>query len=314
MADVRIPKLRDNSPQAFEDWSKKINRFLGFILYNLDSDNVIESLRAKKADIAELLAGSIRADQIDASFGRIQTAQIEDLIVGPSGNVQLASDARLSWLNIDDKPYIPPEYTDMDALAAIQATYIDANGVWTPNVYATHISTLLGKITTAMIENLIVGSNVQMGPGAYISWANVTGQPYIPQNAEDVGAKPYDWYPGISDVTGLPGRLTYIDGGGIYTHTIYADQINTAGLGAEKIYKPGYPNDYASISGDYADLTLYYGNNPYFKIYNDGVGSIDLQRYGVAKLSFAPYDTRPLGAWNFSEASVTGLSVVAKFS
>lgn len=35
-------------------------------------------------------------------------------------------------------------------------------------------------ITTAKIEKLIVGTNVEMGPNAYISWENVTNQPYIP--------------------------------------------------------------------------------------------------------------------------------------
>jgi phage minor structural protein len=73
-----------------------------------------------------------------------------------------------------------------------------------------------------------------------ISWGNVTDQPFIPQNAGDVGAKPYDWLPAYGDITGLKpptnadntigtigaNRLTYIDGNGIYTGTLTAQQIN----------------------------------------------------------------------------------------
>jgi phage minor structural protein len=73
-----------------------------------------------------------------------------------------------------------------------------------------------------------------------ISWNNVTDQPNIPETAEDVGAKPYDWLPAYGDITGIKpptnadntfgtigsNRLTYIDGSGIYTGTLTAQQIN----------------------------------------------------------------------------------------
>lgn len=40
-------------------------------------------------------------------------------------------------------------------------------------------------IDTALIETLVVGGNVTMGPDAYISWANVTDQPTIPTQYTD---------------------------------------------------------------------------------------------------------------------------------
>ncbi|WP_274362764.1 phage tail protein [Paenibacillus thermotolerans] len=75
------------------------------------------------------------------------------------------------------------------------------------------------KISTAMIESLVVGNNVQMGPNATISWGKVTDQPFIPQNAADVGAL----------ATNSP-MLTYIGPTGIYTGTLNANQINVGVL------------------------------------------------------------------------------------
>lgn len=72
------------------------------------------------------------------------------------------------------------------------------------------------KITTAMIENLVVGSNVTMGSNVTINWGTqVTGKPFIPQNASDVGALPSN-----------SQRLTYIDAYGLYTGTVEANKIN----------------------------------------------------------------------------------------
>jgi hypothetical protein len=39
-------------------------------------------------------------------------------------------------------------------------------------------------ISTALIEDLIVGGNVTIGPDARISWSQVTNQPYIPTSAD----------------------------------------------------------------------------------------------------------------------------------
>ena len=98
----------------------------------------------------------------------------------------------LVWNAISGKPDIPSV-----ALAAIKSTYMDANGIWTPQVYATKINTLYGKIRVGLIEDLVVGSNVIMGPDAKITWANVTNGP----------------------------NLTYIDGQGLYTGTVQANKI-----------------------------------------------------------------------------------------
>lgn len=47
---------------------------------------------------------------------------------------------------------------------------------------ANKITTNLAKIKTAQIENLVVGTNVTMGPNATIKWAKVEDQPFIPND------------------------------------------------------------------------------------------------------------------------------------
>ena len=85
------------------------------------------------------------------------------------------------------------------ALAKINATYIDVNGIWTPSVYAQNISTITAKISTAQIETLTVGSNVVMGVNAEISWKNVT-------NVELGGL---NYYGESTSISGILGQ-TYI--------------------------------------------------------------------------------------------------------
>lgn len=67
--------------------------------------------------------------------------------------------------------------------------------------------------------NLSLKGNITMTGGS-INWENIN-----PPTASDVGAKPYDWNPAISDVTSLSGMLTWIDQNGIYTGTLTAQQI-----------------------------------------------------------------------------------------
>lgn len=45
------------------------------------------------------------------------------------------------------------------------------------SIKASQIDVATGRITAAQIETLTVGSNVQMGPNAYITWGNVTNIP-----------------------------------------------------------------------------------------------------------------------------------------
>lgn len=172
--------------------------------------------------------------------------------------------------------------------------------------------TTSNKISTQIIEDLVVGGNVRMGENATISWGNVTNQPYIPRTAIDVGA-----------LASSSPMLTNITSNGIYTGTINANQINagkinaalidTTNLAAQKIYQQGYSNNYAIVGGSYGDLKLYYAGVNYFTVYNN-IDSVSLQHNGKDYLVFSSVTgySHPKGTWDFSTTNVIGL--VAKFA
>lgn len=177
-----------------------------------------------------IITGKIKANQIDVSLGKITTAQIESLIVGT--NVSMGSNATISWSNVTNQPTILTG-TDVTTITnntistttvlaqnlkvnsaniegTITADTVKSTWIYTGRITASQINAAYGKITTAQIENLIVGTNVTMGSNASISWNNVTNQPNIPKG-------------------------TYIDANGIYTGNISATQITTGSMSADRI-------------------------------------------------------------------------------
>lgn len=156
--------------------------------------------------IDNIFKGNGQLSGYNIEVGSISANKIKtnELVVGD--NITMGPNARISWGQVTNQPNIA-----QIALDKINATYIDVNGVWTPNVYAKNISTINGKITTAQIENLVVGGNVTMGPNATISWNNVTNQPNI--GSEALAA----WR--------NSGYATYITSSGVYTGTVHANKI-----------------------------------------------------------------------------------------
>jgi hypothetical protein len=135
MAQIKIPEIRpsgtiEGKVDALYDAYFVMRKFMTYYLSgNLDEENVV---RAQEAVIANVLAGTIKADQIDVTEGKILAAQIETLTVGD--NVEMGPNATISWSKVTERPSIPSQYTDAMALDAWEnsdyATYIDANGVY----------------------------------------------------------------------------------------------------------------------------------------------------------------------------------------
>ncbi len=94
------------------------------------------------------------------------------------------------------------------------------------SVEAENITTENGKIKTAQIEDLFIGTggNVTFGEGATISWAMVSDPPTIPSSAGDVGSLPTNWV-----------GTTYINENGVYTGEIVANQITAGTLSSATI-------------------------------------------------------------------------------
>jgi hypothetical protein len=157
-------------------------------LYNNVSISRDYGFRAERSDKlarATLGGGQISLDSGDGA-GNYTPAVYFDVVThkykfigdivmeGGSISWDTVEKPNVSWDSVTDKPDIGDV-----ALGRINSTYMDANGIWTPKVYATNISALLGKITVAQIEQLEVGTNVTMGPNASISWSQVSSRPNI---------------------------------------------------------------------------------------------------------------------------------------
>lgn len=98
-----------------------------------------------------------------------------------------------------------------------RTTLITDTGIYTGTVTTNQIIAGSAKISTALIEDLVVGGNVQMGPNASISWGQVTGKPSNIYNPAYI-------------------KETYIDSTTILAPTITAgvltgSKIQTAGAG-----------------------------------------------------------------------------------
>lgn len=163
---------------------------------------------------------------------------------------------------------------NLDEDQVYRAGSVVTDWVYANKIEAKQIDVTEGRITTAQIEDLIVGGNVTMGPGATISWGNVSGRP----------------------------NTTYIDAYGIYTGTVQANQINTAGLSAEKIYQAGYPNNYAYIGGVGSGLILKKSGSTYFAIDDYGSQTNFYGHDGTNFLSSSGSSTSPNGEWDFISA------------
>lgn len=241
--------------------------------------------------------------------------------------------ADLVWEKLSNKPQDLVTFTDLlwekiigapdipsVALQAIKSTYIDAYGVWTPSVYATRINTLYGKISTSLIENLVVGSNVTMGPYATISWANVSNKPTIP--ATDAWGK-IDW----SIINNKP-NTTYIDSNGVYTGTVAADKIigtftlaqyskvekelkinngTTSGLSLQGYYGRG-EIDFYTGSGSTGCKTGYINGGSYYEIYTYyGTG---IKLYSAATMNITSGSTMNITSNSSLNISSSGSTVI----
>lgn len=155
-------------------------------------------------------------------------------------------------------------------------------------------------------RQLNLGVNVQMGANATLSWGQVTNQP----TAAALGGL-------MANST----RLTYIDGNGVYTGTLTADQIvagkikadyiDTTNLAAQKVYQQGYPANYVQMGGAYGDLQLHYNGDNYFTVYN-GIDHVSFRHQGKERLTFSEAGdaTFAVGNWDFSSANVKGFTAV----
>ena len=116
------------------DTVMKLRKELDYALSHLDDGN--------------MQPNSISADSINTNT----------LVVGD--NIAMGINAAIAWDNVNGIPsQWPGTLSWQDILACINTTYIDVNGVWTPNVYTQNIVAGTAKISLALIED-IVATNI----------------------------------------------------------------------------------------------------------------------------------------------------------
>lgn len=176
----------------------------------------------------------------------------------------------------------------LDEKNVIRARSVTADWVYAGNVTTDQLIAGEALIETAMIENLIVGANVEMGPDATISWSKVTEAPTIPV---------------------LPTYIksTYIDSTNVVSPNITGGTITsntTINVGTDAIIGN---NLYLGNQSDLLnDKTIYFNNSS--RIIGDG------EKIIISAQVFELSAVYVSGTWNFTNATVTGLSTVAKFA
>jgi len=203
MAEIKLPDIRpaktiEEKLDALYDAYYMMRKWLNYAFSGvLDAENVKEAATVKR----------LTAEQINV---------LDGIILGANATInwgELPSLPTPAQIGARPDTWMP----SADDVGAISSTYIDENGVFTPQVYATNINVLRGKITTAQIENLVVGDNVIMGPNATISWSKITDRPTIPSQYTDAQAL---------NAWKNSGYATWIDANGVYSGAFNGGMFN----------------------------------------------------------------------------------------
>lgn len=260
MAEIKIPEVRpsgtiEGKVDALYDAYFVLRKYMTYYLSgNLDEENVI---RAQEAEIANVLAGIIKADQIDVTEGKIHAAQIETLTVG--NNVTMGPNATISWGQISNPPTAAdigarpddwmPTASDVGALPwntyipvvpiYIKATYIDQANIISPFITG-------GVLTGGTVRTAASGERLSMDSNGLISYNSSNNKSGIAienseygyselnfyQNGMIVGQFMYDSYGGLS-LSGLNDVVMHPRGNWDFSET------TITGLDAGGTYKFG---------------------------------------------------------------------------
>ena len=289
--------------RMLQDAYIRMRKDLEFYLTNLDEENV----------------SRVTTDLLVAGKAKISTALIEDLFIGPGGNVTLSPDATISWEQITGTDEIayrsdiiwgnlgdsPPDLLTQSELTAALTGYV-TTGQMTDALANTlnlgNFSTIITRDYIASM-NLIVGDEILMGANAHIGWLNVDSKPNFSSVAtsgsyNDLSNKPS--IPSDSHIEVLATNITadYLETPNLYTNigTVY------------NLLRIGSP------SSSSTQKSLYFNDSVNFTTQQQYIPG----QYGL-KLSANSFNmdvTHLMGTWNFTDADVTlpsGVSVTAKF-
>lgn len=116
----------------------------------------------------------------------VKDANGKILITLDNKGITLADGVNISWNNISNQPSIPSKTSDLTndsnyttMAAVLEKKYQNSGQV---------VTITKNTVTAAFIKTLglLVGDQIQMGPNAKITWANVTNHPSIPSKTSDL--------------------------------------------------------------------------------------------------------------------------------
>lgn len=198
-------------------------------------------------------------------------------------------------------------------------------------------------------DELVVGTNIAMGPNATIEWANVLNAPSIPtlpsyiqstkitsttiESPHIIGgdikigsgtsvfkADANGIYLGNETFSEAPFRVTP-EGNMTANNAIIQGTFKTSDTGARIEINAGGIISYNSseslhglvVSPGYADIYLYYYGTPIYSVKNI-FGGVSMQYNNIEYLSFGSNGAMPNNVWDFSLATIKNLNVKAKFA
>lgn len=150
--------------------SKQVRLTAGGLGISKDSWNTVKTAVTGDGILAEVIVGLL---------GQFVQLRANQIVVGDYG--ETISDALIgsssTWNNKTTLLTGTGIYTGQVTTNQLIAGTAKIGSALIDTIKASQIDVATGKITAAQIETLTVGSNLQMGPNAYIAWGNVTNIP-----------------------------------------------------------------------------------------------------------------------------------------
>ncbi|MNW34050.1 hypothetical protein D3C74_110190 [compost metagenome] len=224
--------------------------------------------------LALTIEGGLPANQLDPQFkdglvqmGRAYNGVVIDtangLVITTNNNLvrtKLNATEGFSFEKYTSGQWVKELFYDVSKGNLVIRGEIDAQGL---KVKGKDVLTSDDKIKVSVIEDLVVGGNVKMGPNATISWGQVSNQPYIPV------------LPSYIQQTKIGS--TYIESPTISAGTMSATKINGAEIRGGSITS----NTTIDVTTD-----LKVGNNIIIHDYDEDNDDQTIVFYGRGNISF----------------------------
>ena len=166
----------------------------------------------------------------------VKDANGKILITLDNKGITLADGVNISWNNISNHPSIPSKTSDLTndsnyttMAAVLEKKYQNSGQV---------VTITKNTVTAAFIKTLglLVGDQIQMGPNAKITWANVTNHPSIPSKTSDLtNDSGFQNSKQVTQITKNTVTTSYVNALGVKAGSVDAEDITGATITGKNI-------------------------------------------------------------------------------